>query len=239
MSEKRSATTVREFFDAIKEGSLPKTKDLVRKHPGLVNEQDESGMSGVVVAMYHGKPELADFLVSEGSKLDVFEAAMVGDIKALRKSVDNDRSSAKAFSRDGFTPLHFAAFFGRLDAADLLLLNGADVNAVARNRSRVAPLHSAVAHNQVAISRRLLSNGADPNAKQEKDFTPLHAAALNGNASIARLLLDSGAKIDVLSEDGRTPLDMTKSKGSEAGGKAGREEVAKLLTGKSPPTAEL
>ena len=45
----------------------------------------------------------------------------MGDIERLRTLLDADPSLANAWSDDGFTPLHFAAFFNQPKAAQLLL----------------------------------------------------------------------------------------------------------------------
>ncbi|MFC3918361.1 ankyrin repeat domain-containing protein [Deinococcus metalli] len=77
-----------------------------------------------------------------------------------------------AVSPDGFTPLGLASFFGRAEAAQVLLEAGADVHAVSRNPMQVQPLHSAVAGNHEALARVLVAAGADVNAEQADGFTP-------------------------------------------------------------------
>ena len=56
--------------------------------------------------------------------LDVFEAAALGEVDRLREILDGEPTSATAYSGDGFTALHFAAFFGGPEAAELLLERG-------------------------------------------------------------------------------------------------------------------
>ena len=45
----------------------------------------------------------------------MFEAASLGDVERLAELLDADPSSATAYSADGFTALHFPAFFGGID----------------------------------------------------------------------------------------------------------------------------
>ena len=128
--------------------------------------------------------------------VDVFEAVAAGDERALRELLDGDANAARSWSRDGFTPLHLAAFFGRPDSVRLLIERGADVRAVARNPLRVEPLNSAAASpvddKRVEIARLLLDAGADPNAELEEGFRPLDAALQNGDEELAALLRERG-----------------------------------------------
>ena len=218
-----------EYFKAIKGGQFEKVQTMIERNRNLVSARDDAGMSGVVIASYYGQPSIASLLISNGAQLDVFEAAMVGDLGTLRKLVEQDRNRVRAYSPDGFTALHFAAFFGHFDSARFLIESGADPSAVAKNMMKVTPLHSAAAHNHLEISKLLVSKGADVNARQENNFTPLHAAAQNGNVALAKFLLERGARPDAKTMDQKTPLDLTKMEGPEAGSKEDREAVAKLL----------
>ena len=220
---------VEEYFKAIKEGKLTKVEQMIKRNPRLVNAKDESGMSGIAVATYYGQPKVASLLVSSRATLNVFEAAMIGNLTKVRDLVEHESSLANAYSADGFTALHLAAFFGQSRVVEFLLEIGANVDAVSANKMKVTPLHSAVAHNHVEICENLLSKGADVNAKQENNFTPLHEAAQNGSTALAKLLLEHGAQVNAGTDDSRTPLDMTTESGPVAGGKEGREEVAKML----------
>jgi len=118
----------------------------------------------------------------------------VGRVDRGRELLDADPSLVSAWTQDGFTALHFAAFFGNPEGARLLIECGADVSAVARNAMRVQPLHSAVAAGQVEIGRMLLDAGADPSAEQQDGFLPLDAANQNGDEAMRELLLAHGAR---------------------------------------------
>jgi ankyrin repeat protein len=146
-----------------------------------------------MLARYHGRTDLVETIREHAGALDVFEAATVGDLDRVRALLDEDASRATEFSADGFTALHFAAFFGQPAAVALLLERGADPAAVSKNQMRVMPLHSAAAVRDVESARLLLDAGAPVNAKQQDDFTPLMEAQQNGDVELERLLRERGA----------------------------------------------
>jgi ankyrin repeat protein len=175
-----------------------------------------TGVSPPMQALYEGDREAAERLLDERGGVDVFEAAAFGRVKRLRELVDADPDLAKAFSPDGFTALHFAAFFAQPEAAALLLERGADATVRARNAMAVEPLHSAAAADQTEIARMLLDAGADPDAIQEGGFAPLHAAAHNGNAELTELLLERGADRNRATDEGQTAADYARESGHTA-----------------------
>jgi ankyrin repeat protein len=209
------ATTTSEIFEAIAEGDLDRVRKLVAEDATLAGARDAQGLSAVTQARYHGHDDIVGALLDAGPELDVFEAAAVGRIERVRELLESDPALVSAFSPDGFTPLHLAAFFGHPDIARLLVEHGADTQAVARNPMRVMPLHSAAATRQLEIAELLVDGGADVNASQERGFTPLHEAAQNGDAALTRLLLDRGADREQAAEDGRRAADFAAERGHD------------------------
>jgi ankyrin repeat protein len=124
-------------------------------------------------------------------------------------------------SPDGFSALHYAAFFGRPAVARLLLARGADPNAWATGGQHVQPLHSAVAGGHQEVAALLVAAGADVDARQDQDYTPLMGAAQGGLAATVDLLLAQGAdpkahNVDILTA-------------AELADRAGHAEVAATI----------
>jgi ankyrin repeat protein len=89
----------------------------------------------------------------------------------------------------GETPLHVAAVWGDVDAIELLMGAGADVNA--RGEFGHTPLHEASAQNKLEAVRVLMAWGADLVIKNDWGQTPREAAALAGNSEIEKELAPS------------------------------------------------
>ena len=195
-----------ELIDAGNEDTLADELDL---DPALASARNADGLSPVLYALYNGKADLVDCLLAANPPLDVFDSAAVGRTRGLEELLDADPELARAWSSDGFTALHYAAYFGQEDAAKVLLERGAEADLVARHESiRVTPLHSAAAGGHGGIVKLLLEHGADPNATQDGGFTPLHSAARKDDRESVEALLEAGADPGRANDEGRTPADL-------------------------------
>jgi ankyrin repeat protein len=195
-----------ELFAAIAAGDEDAVHELLETRPDLAATRNEDGLSPVLHALYNGRQELVEPLLDANPALDAFDAAAVGRARGLEELLDADPELVRAWSPDGFTPLHLASFFGQEDAARLLVERGADVNLVARHATiHVTPLHSAAAGAHAGVVRLLLEHGADPDAAQDGGFTPLHSAARNDDRESVEALLAAGADPARVNDDGQTP----------------------------------
>jgi ankyrin repeat protein len=193
-----------QLFQAVMKGDAETVTRLVGQDPELVNAHTPSGIPAVLFSLYYGQTGLVRLLLERGAVVDVFSAAAIGVMGRLSDLLQRDPALTNAQSPDGFSPLGLAAFFGRLDAVQLLLQRGAQVNQPSNNPQKVTPLHSAVAGQHLEIARALLDAGAEVNAVQEGGFTPLMSAAQNGQVELVRFLLERGADRSKTTEDGRS-----------------------------------
>jgi uncharacterized protein len=155
-------------------------------------------------------------LVEADPSLAIFAASILGDTAKIDELLGANRSLVSNLSSDGWTPLHLAAFFGKDDAARLLLNKGAIVDARSTNPMQNTPLHAAAAGRHAAIAKLLIEHGASVNARQHGGWTPLHAAAQNGDVELARALVAAGADVQTRAENNQTALDLALTKGQQA-----------------------
>jgi ankyrin repeat protein len=219
-----------QFIDAVTKGDIERVEEMINSDPTIVNFQNEKGLSALILSTYYGHKNISKLLISRGAHVNLYEAAALGDLEIVKKTLEKEPSRVNSHSIDGFTPLSLASFFGNEEIVAFLLERGADPNLVARNSQKVQALHSSVAHGHYVISKMLISHGANVNAKQEGGFTPLHEAAQSGNYEIAKLLIANGASINERIDSGKTPLGLTKVSGREAGSEEARRRVALLLS---------
>jgi hypothetical protein len=79
------------------------------------------------------RKDMVDLLLAARPELDIFEATAAGHSERVAELLHRDPTVARSWSADGFTALHFAAFFGQEAIAILLLQHSADASAEARN----------------------------------------------------------------------------------------------------------
>src|SRR5688572_22708372 len=210
------ASTPDELFDAIESGDVGAVDAILDADPSLAPSRDASGVSALMRALYRFDKALIESVKRRVDPLDLFEAAAFGDHDRLTELLRDEPSLVNAYSGDGFTALHFAAFFGRSEAAALLIERGAEVDAFGRGWMTGTAMHSATSRLQSDVVRILLDAGANPNVRQSAGWTPLHAAAMNGDLSSVELLLAAGADPTATNEEGRSVIDLANESGDDA-----------------------
>lgn len=213
-------TTASAFFEAVRKGNEMAVDTALGSHEELLRARDAAGLSPVLVASFAGHARmatrLAGLLAGTPDGLDIFDAAAVGNVGAVRTLLSTDRASVDDRGPDGYTALHFAACFGQLEMSRLLLGRGADPNAVALNETRETPLHSAVAAKHRDTAGLLLALGASPNVLRRGGWTPLHTAARDGDQAIVDMLVLRGADPNRAGDDGKTAIDLAEENGHAA-----------------------
>jgi len=150
-------------------------------------------------------PVLAAVSLGAAGESALVQALKDGNTNAVRAIVSKTAAEVNALEPDGTTPLHWAAHFDNLAAADVLIKAGAKVQAA--NRYGATPLWLAAVNGNAAMVERLLAGGADPNTKMAEGDTVLMTAARTGNVAVVRALVRKGADVNAKEEwKGQTAL---------------------------------
>ena len=117
----------------------------------------------------------AVLLVGCGPSVDIWEAASEGNIQAVKQQLAAGTDFELRCTACGLTVLGHAAWGGHKEIVELVIAEGADVNA--KRNTGVTPLHHAAWNGHKEVAELLIANGADVNAKIEggshKGNTPL------------------------------------------------------------------
>src|SRR6202795_1285348 len=208
-------------FELLQAGDADGLRRILQQDPAASEARDATGVSLLMHSLYRGRRDLAELIASKKKALDIFEATALGRLDRLKQCLRDDASALNSRSKDGFTALHFACFFGQPDAARLLIESGAAVDAVAANPTQVTPLHSAASSRNLEAARLLLERGAPVNARQQAGWLPIHAAAQNGDRPMVELLPQHGANPKLVNDQGKTSAMVAREKG--------HAEIATLL----------
>jgi len=167
-------------------------------------------------------------LVGCGKSDGIWAAAEEGDLEAVKGYLANDVNvDARDDVYEG-TSLHFAAFRGRKEVAELLINEGADVNA--KNQADATPLDKAIEKKQdetVSLLRKHGGKtgeelkGSEPVVEATQPEPPkvkapdilIHEAVAEGNIEAVKQYLNAGRDVNAKDEDSWTPLHFAASDG--------------------------
>ena len=170
------------IFELIDSGDVEGIRAQLADDPEAAAAHDERGLTAVMRAAYRGR-DVLDAVLAANPRLEPFDRIVVGE--------SEDLPAPDAWTPDGFTPLHIAAFAHNAEAARKLLADGADPNVIATaSFARVTPLGTCAFAGANEVARVLLEHGADRTLTADEGFTPLDSALANGNDELAALLRD-------------------------------------------------
>ncbi|XP_052796617.1 inversin-B-like isoform X2 [Mya arenaria] len=112
----------------------------------------------------------------------------------------------------GWTPIHWAAYFGKLQCLMRLLEHGASCDG-ATERLNQTPAHIAAYGGHCHCLKWLLHCGATVNRQDYMGETPIHKAARTGSMECVSLLVSQGAKLSLRNHSGNTPSQVAASVG--------------------------
>ena len=150
-------------------------------------------------------------LVGCGKSDGIWAAAEEGDVEAVKGYLAIDVNVDARDEVHAGTPLHFAAFRGRKEVAELLINEGADVNA--NNQADATPLDKAIENNRdetVSLLRKHGGKtgeelkGGEPVVEATQPEPPtvkapdilIHEAVAEGNIEAVKQHLNAGTDVN-------------------------------------------
>ena len=113
-------------------------------------------------------------------------ASWRNDVKTVKSHIASGTDVETIDNWNGKTAMHYAAEYGNIEIAQLLIEAGADVQH--RDFDKATALHHAAVGGFVDIVKLLLENGADINAKDKAGEAAMDGAAFFGHTNVADLL---------------------------------------------------
>ncbi|KAL7061971.1 hypothetical protein AAHC03_0207 [Spirometra sp. Aus1] len=142
-----------------------------------VNAPNVEGHTPICDAAIHGSPDVIRYLIQNGANVNppaywgspLNYAVRNGRFHALVLLI-NGGADINACDRTGFCAIHVAVENKLYDAAEYLLMSGADPN---RRVRLTTPLHMAAKQQDLRLVRLLLSHGASPYPADADGLKPL------------------------------------------------------------------
>ncbi len=121
------------------------------------------------------------------SELDLINAAKESDIEKIKELIKQDIDINTCDSR-GYTAMLWAAQKGNIDIVNLLIKNGANIEAKHEASRGYTPLIVAAINNHIEVAKMLIEHGANINSKNNNGNTALSVANEKGHTEIVELL---------------------------------------------------
>lgn len=183
-----------EIHKAVLDDNPTKLSELLLQNNSSVNQVTDDGKIPLHLAAYHGHTEIVEILIKNGAdvnkkdydKPDEFKPGLLNFIVYLFSPTPP--YIAKKFVADGRTALHIAAYQGHTKIVEILIKNGAFINA--SDDDGITPLHLASLNGHTEIVEMLLKHNADAEKVNIERESALHIAANLGYTEIVDILLE-------------------------------------------------
>ncbi|KAK7952734.1 uncharacterized protein PG986_008462 [Apiospora aurea] len=196
------------LFAAFATGHTDAAKALIKRQ--IIPEGADLSVQKLLHEDYDYEPVSSYFrsVIFDARKGVVGHLAEAGDKRLLKVYCATERLDFRSLERSGKSPLLFAADRGHRKVAQILIDNGADINAP--NSVGDTPLHIALKGGDIDMARLLIKQGANINAPDRGGRAPLHIAVEYGCLDVARVLIEEGADVSAAVQR-RASLDIALS----------------------------
>ncbi|KAF5197858.1 Ankyrin repeat domain-containing protein [Thalictrum thalictroides] len=164
-------------------GDIEAMKVLVKQPNTSLDDQDDKGLSALMVTAMEGHVEAFRLLVYAGANL-------------------------RMCNKSGKTAISLSELNQNCDLFEKVLLEFALEKG---NQGGFRVLHSAARRGDLSAVQLLIDRGYDVNVPDQDDYTPLMLAAKEGHYSMCELLISCGARCDVKTARGETALSLARN----------------------------
>ncbi|EXJ68613.1 uncharacterized protein A1O5_08407 [Cladophialophora psammophila CBS 110553] len=214
------------------------TINMFSENPAFVRMKDHNGLTPLHIVSGRSWAEAVKHLLERGAEADAVDndgrtalhLALNSTNKVSRYSRKDTRTirylclngPAQVNMKDkrSLTPLHIASGHSWAEAVELLLEQGAEVDAVdvdGRTALHLAANSHVNRHEHFdtrTIDLLSLDNRTQVRMRDKQGLTPLHLAASLGRTRAVELLLRRGAEVDAVDNNDQTPLHWALQSGS-------------------------
>jgi ankyrin repeat protein len=154
----------------------------------------------------NSEPKTKELSIQVSALTPICRAALDGDIETITHMLEANPAShdIEDGAEKGLTPFILASLNCHLEIMNLLLSQGANINATSSRGW--TPLMLAVRRNDIECVQALLTHGADVNHLSPDRWTALAEATNNGFTHLMKLLLRADAYTESKSQHDWTPL---------------------------------
>ena len=185
-----------EFFEFIQQKNVDKIKEYFSNPEYKVWQlKDENGYTILHKSAFNNDIEITTLIINEVKK------------RVGMSSKDSLSKFINEKTNEGLTALHYASYKGNIPLLQLLMKNGASVDAVTNLGKNV--IHMAAEGNQPSMMIYLISKEYQSSQSvDENGSTPLHWACYAGAEEAVNFLLNLGANINAQDKEKLTPLHL-------------------------------
>jgi ankyrin repeat protein len=200
LSSQSNAERIETIHEATREGNIDVVKDKL-KILNIAHEASDSRTS-LVSAINHVQLDIVRYLLERGANVHhrvkglppIVYAVLNGTPQFIQLLLDYGADPRSTSNTEEYNTLHFAVMHGKIDAADLLISKGVDLEGVCLG-GRTALLLAAE-KGQTVIAKLLLAKGAELHHTCSMGRTALAFAARNNHLETVRYLLKQGLGIE-------------------------------------------